>query len=136
MATEQGSGTASPKDGLHEVGTAGKASSQALGTGEVQRPSASPGAATGARSVRLPAPPARTPDPSSLGQKKGGDPPDALAQSDKKTFQQQRRTAVFAAMLVLMEKGADSQDDLVRLTLPMSDEELLQVAEERALAGE
>lgn len=43
---------------------------------------------------------------------------------------------MFAAMLVLLDNGADSEADLHRLTLPMSEEELLQVSEERALAGE
>lgn len=51
------------------------------------------------------------------------------------SFDQHRRRAVFTAMLILLEKGASSEDDLCRLLAPMSGEELEQTAEERALAG-
>ncbi|KAG2496648.1 hypothetical protein HYH03_005468 [Edaphochlamys debaryana] len=50
-------------------------------------------------------------------------------------FEVQRRRAVFTALLLLLEKGAADEAALERLVAPMSGEELLGVAEERALAG-
>jgi hypothetical protein len=46
-----------------------------------------------------------------------------------------RRRAVFTAMLLLLEKGARDNEQLTHLANPMSGDELLQVAEERFLAG-
>lgn len=50
-------------------------------------------------------------------------------------FEQRRRRAVFTAMLLLLERGARDGADLSRLAAAMSGEELMGVAEERALAG-
>ncbi len=50
-------------------------------------------------------------------------------------FEQRRRRAVFTAMLLLLERGARDGRELSRLAAAMSGEELLGVAEERALAG-
>ncbi|GFR44018.1 hypothetical protein Agub_g5173, partial [Astrephomene gubernaculifera] len=54
---------------------------------------------------------------------------------DELDFEARRRRAVFTAMLLLLERGARDEGQLGRLVAPMSGEELLQVAEERALAG-
>ncbi|WIA12114.1 hypothetical protein OEZ85_012188 [Tetradesmus obliquus] len=52
-----------------------------------------------------------------------------------KELSRERRRRAFIGMLKLLEHGAADERQLQQLVAPMSDEELLQVAEERSLAG-
>ncbi|WIA32251.1 hypothetical protein OEZ86_003098 [Tetradesmus obliquus] len=75
----------------------------------------------------------KTPSSSSSSSSSGAqqEPHDAAMQE----LSRERRRRAFIGMLKLLEHGAADERQLQQLVAPMSDEELLQVAEERSLAG-
>eukprot|EP00798_Chlamydomonas_sp_ICE-L_P018305 gene18305-24765_t len=55
--------------------------------------------------------------------------------TDMEILEAKRRKAAFKSMLILLERDASTEAELLKLCAPLSGDEMIHVAEERALAG-